>query len=69
MAKRYCGPCDRWLSIHGIECPYCGADTDPAIKPKRGECPTCEGDGFGKWGGNCVTCKGSGRTVRHEEQA
>jgi hypothetical protein len=30
MAKRYCGPCDKW--VKGKECKWCGADTEPMPK-------------------------------------
>lgn len=45
MSKRYCGPCDEWVTQKA--CPQCGADTDKAEPepptPRLTACPDCGG--------------------------
>lgn len=50
--RRYCGPCDQWLTGRDVqrECPRCGADTDPEVTdPPRYRIEVREWDRFG-WG-------------------
>ena len=35
VQRRYCEPCDRWVSAREYECRLCGADTTKAETPAR----------------------------------
>ena len=64
MSRRYCEMCDTYTNR--VECRACGAVTSRL--PIDNRCTLCEGDGFGKWGGNCERCHGGGREPREEHR-